>query len=89
MNNEKENEKEKVLFEISREKEGIRVTYDVTNEKDLFTVAVSMAQLFKQTTHLHMLVESVMDFMENDARFADEIEKHTIEIPDFNNILKN
>lgn len=79
---------EKILFQVTRLEDGASaVSVHTETEEDLFAIALAMHQLISSNQTICELVE-MCALMSTDKDFKKQLNLHTIEIPDFNKILK-
>lgn len=81
---------DKDLFVI-REEEGIGTITSISceNDFDLMKVCFTLYSLLTENPTLRAGINAVQEMVENDPEFAQRLHENSIEVPDFNSLLKN
>lgn len=81
-------EENKVLFSVVKKDEGSAVRLDACGSEELFAVALGIHQLIDQCPELTFMLSALIA-MSKDEEFKKKLEGSTIDMPDFDAILKN
>ena len=81
-------EKDKVIFSVTKDGEGSAVMLDAKGQDDLFAVALGIHQAINQCPELTFMLSTII-MLEKDEDFQKKLSEATVDIPDFNAILKN
>ena len=77
-------ENERVLLSITTMEEGVRTEADLRSTVDMVSVALSLCSLMRKNLSFATVVMRVLEKGLED----DTLDENTIEMPDFNKILK-
>jgi hypothetical protein len=80
---------EKVLLNITDNGESMCVDFRVKNARDLFNISTAIARLLVDNPSFAAGLMTVTKLMEEDEEFRTELEKCTVDLTQFENILKN
>ena len=79
----------KTLLLVERNDEGVSLEFNAADEKDMLYIATALTSLLKDKPALQSLIVNMLEAYECDENFHDALDKSTLNIPDFNKILKN
>lgn len=82
-------EETRVLYSVSTDGQVSRVELQCENEHDLFQVCLGIIQTLNGNEDFMKMLEFIKMSMMVDPEFMNVIDEHTLEIPDFNELLKN
>jgi len=81
-------EENKVLFSVIKGNDSCSVKMHTENTEDVFTVALGIRQAIVECPNLLSMILSIM-VLEKDEEFKQKLKDSTIDMPDFDEILKN
>jgi hypothetical protein len=81
-------EEEKVLFSVISQMNGTSVKCEASGPKELFQVALAIISLKSAAPALVEMID-ILEQMYEDSDFKQTLEEATVEIPDFNKLLRN
>jgi hypothetical protein len=79
----------KTLLLIERNDEGASLEFNTADKNDMLCIATALTSLLKDKPALQSLIVDMLEAYEHDEDFHDALDKSTLNIPDFNKILKN
>lgn len=80
---------ERILFTVSRMEDGVRVKTDMNGPEDMFDVCICLCDLLRRNIQFAAMFQVVLDEQTNNEDYVKTLEDNTIELPDFNQLLKN
>ena len=81
-------EENKILFSVTKDAEGSAVKLDTQGSEELFAVALGIYQVINQCPDLCFMLSTIIT-VSKDEDFKQEMDKHAVDVPDFNELLKN
>ena len=81
-------EEEKVLFSVISQMNGTSVKCEASSQKELFQVALAIFSLKSAAPGLVEMID-ILEQMYEDPDFKQALEEATVELPDFNKLLRN
>ena len=81
-------EENKILFSVANDADGSAVRLDTKGSDELFAVALGIYQVINQCPDLCFMLSTIIT-MSKDEDFKRELDKHAVDVPDFNELLKN
>ena len=80
---------EKTLLSIEDMEDGSRVSLHTSSPEDMYTLCASLAKLLYDHPTIMFATLSILKRLAEDKDFDDEMEKGTIDLTKFDDILKN
>ena len=81
-------EENKVIFSVTKDETGSSVKLEANGSEELFAVALGIHEIIQECPEVCFFLSTII-MMSKDENFKKQIEEHTIEMPDFDSILKN
>ena len=82
-------EENKVLFQVISEEGGTTVNCRVDGQKEAFQVALAIHQVIQGSPLVACMLATIIEIRKNDPDFDKILDRSTVEMPDFEAILKN
>lgn len=82
------NEETNFLFSVVRDSEGSAVHLHTESSEDIFAIALGIHQAIHGCPKIALFLAAIAQ-MAQDDEFKDALDENTIEMPDFDEILKN
>ena len=82
-------EESKVLFQVISEEGGTTVNCHVDGQKEAFQVALAIHQVIQGSPLVACMLATIIEIRKNDPDFDKILDRSTVEMPDFEAILKN
>ena len=82
-------EENKVLFQVISEEGGTAVNCHVDGQKEAFQVALAIHQVIYGSPLVACMFASIIEMRKADPLFDKILDQSTVEMPDFEAILKN
>ena len=79
----------KVLFQVSTQEGGTAVSCHVQGMEETFQVALAIHSLIAGSPTMAFMLSTIVEMSKKDPNFDKMLEEATIELPDFESILKN
>jgi hypothetical protein len=82
-------EENKVLFQVTNENGGSTVNCHIDGQEEAFAVALAIYQVIQGSPLVACMLASIIEMRKNDPEFDKVLDESTIDMPDFEAILKN
>lgn len=82
-------EENKVLFQVISEEGGTTVNCHVDGQQEAFQVALAIHQVIQGSPLIACMLASIIEMRKADPLFDKVLDEATIDMPDFESILKN
>ena len=82
-------EDSKVLFQVISEEGGATVNCHVDGQEEAFQVALAIHQVIQGSPLVACMLATIIEIRKNDPNFDKILDQSTVEMPDFEAILKN
>ena len=82
-------EENKVLFQVISEENGTAVNCRISNQEEAFKVALAIHQAIEGSPLVSIMLAAIIEMKKNDPDFVKALDEATIDMPDFEAILKN
>lgn len=82
-------EESKVLFQVISEEGGTTFNCHVDGQKEAFQVALAIHQVIQGSPLVACMLASIIEMRKADPNFDKVLDESTIDMPDFEAILKN
>lgn len=82
-------EESKVLFQVINENDGTTVNCHVDGQKEAFQLALAIHQIIQGAPLVACMLATIIEIRKNDPEFDKVLDRSTVEMPDFEAILKN
>lgn len=79
---------ERILFSVSMQGEGTAISCSCMSAEEQFQVALAIHQLISSDNHILLFLKLISE-LSHDPDFQKALDEATIELPDFNQLLKH
>lgn len=82
-------EEDKILFQVISENGGSTVNCHIDGPREAFSVALAIYQVIQGVPLVACMLASIIEMRKADPEFDKILDESTVDIPDFESILKN